>query len=530
MKALRKLPDESIDMQITSPPYWGLRDYGEGTESIWDGDENCEHEFENVTYRIGNRAGNKDKDTNPTFMVRNNFKEQFKATEPTTAFCLKCGAWKGQLGLEPNFNLYIKHLADIFDEVKRVLKDDGTCWVNLGDTYFGGNLGVGQPKDWKSISTDNKRTGFGTEQMKDFVKQRKQMEYKSKCLCAIPERFMIEMISRGWILRNKIIWFKRNHMPSSVKDRFANSWEYLFFFSKSKKYYFDLDAIREPHKTESIKRTKHKWEGHREPRSSYSGVDIKKMCHPKGKNPGDTIQPKIKNYSKYETGFEGGRIMKKAPNPNQPNAFHPLGKNPSDTWRNNLREDERAKQSREQEMNTFYSHSKRLKSKFKHANDFWDITTGGYKEAHFAVFPKQLVEKPIKITPKQICKKCGKPVIKKIVGGKSNAFNIRVRDVKKGKIKHKDRKASNKEIKDYNEKNYTSEEKEIIEKCDCHVGFKPAVVLDIFAGSGTSLEVARDLGRDAVGIEIKEDYCRLIEKRLFKENKPLFDEEFKIIN
>jgi len=110
---------------------------------------------------------------------------------------------EGQLGLEPAFQEYINRLRDIFDEVKRVLKKEGTCWVNIADTYL------------------------------------------DKCLCCIPDRFKIEMINRGWICRNDIIWHKPNCMPSSVKDRFTVDYEHLFFFTKSEKYWFETQY--EPH-------------------------------------------------------------------------------------------------------------------------------------------------------------------------------------------------------------------------------------------------------------------------------------------
>ena len=142
------------------------------------------------------------------------------------AFCSKCGAWKGQLGLEPDFNLFIKHLCDIFDEAKRVLKPTGTCWVNLGDTY-GGTGDKGDHKDPKYM---NGRTGQSTAINKTAP---------SKSLVMIPFRFAIEMVNRGWILRNTIIWHKRNCMPSSAKDRFTVDFEYLFFFVKQKKYWFE---------------------------------------------------------------------------------------------------------------------------------------------------------------------------------------------------------------------------------------------------------------------------------------------------
>lgn len=176
LDVLKTLPDESINMVITSPPYYSLRDYGEDTSTIWDG-------------------------------------------------------WKGQLGLEPHYDMYIKHLCDIFDEVKRVLREDGTCWVNIGDTYSGGGGWKGIPDDWDSISTKSKQKRFDNPSKKSSI--------PSKSLMMIPFRFAIEMVNRGWILRNTIIWKKNSCIPESVKDRFTINFEYIFFFSKNRKYYFN---------------------------------------------------------------------------------------------------------------------------------------------------------------------------------------------------------------------------------------------------------------------------------------------------
>lgn len=163
LDVLKTFPDESVDMVITSPPYWALRDYGA----------------------------------------------------------------EGQLGLESTFQEYINKLCDIFDEVKRVLKKSGSCWVNLGDTYSGSGKGVGGIKERTKESWvfDKKPT---TEE-----------QLPSKSLLQIPSRFAIEMCNRGWILRNEIIWHKPNALPQSVRDRFTVDYEKLFFFVKSKKYYFE---------------------------------------------------------------------------------------------------------------------------------------------------------------------------------------------------------------------------------------------------------------------------------------------------
>ncbi|MFQ5834339.1 MAG: DNA methyltransferase [bacterium] len=168
LELLKELPDESIDCVITSPPYWGLRDYGVNE----------------------------------------------------------------QLGLEPTFKEYINNICNIFDEVKRVLKKTGTCWVNIADTYWGGgnNRGNNSPISDKQSSN---RGAVGQVQM-DW-----DGALPNKCLVGIPERFVIEMTDRGWIRRNTIIWHKPNCMPTSAGDRFTVDFEYLYFFAKSTKYCFE---------------------------------------------------------------------------------------------------------------------------------------------------------------------------------------------------------------------------------------------------------------------------------------------------
>ena len=120
-------------------------------------------------------------------------------------------------------------------ECYRVLKSEGTCWVNLGDTYNNNSGGGGN-----SCTNGNKKA---LEECGRMNKQDKR--FASKCLLLIPHRFAIGCIDMGWIVRNDIIWAKRNGMPESVTDRFSKKHEYMFFMVKSKKYYFDLDAIRD---------------------------------------------------------------------------------------------------------------------------------------------------------------------------------------------------------------------------------------------------------------------------------------------
>ena len=231
LKVLKTLPDEIINCCVTSPPYWGLRNYNT-TPQIWDGDENCEHTW--LVHQTPPKGGKTKSENMPK--VGSNLKEQIDGISIRfgyeSRFCIKCGAWKGELGLEPTFELYIKHLCDIFDEVKRVLRKDGTIWVNLGDSYNGNKTGntngiyknrIDKSKSWANSDSFKKA----------------EQDIPAKSLCLIPQRFAIEMVNRGWILRNTIIWHKPNCMPSSAKDRFTVDFEYLYFFSKSKKYYFE---------------------------------------------------------------------------------------------------------------------------------------------------------------------------------------------------------------------------------------------------------------------------------------------------
>ena len=135
LDVLKSMPDESVQMCVTSPPYWGLRDYGNDAE-IWDDPGGCEHVWGDENYKKSSAdtaAGLIDyRGTNPK---QNNPREgnEFEASQGQ--FCQLCGAWRGSLGLEPTPELFIKHMVQIFSEVKRVLRNDGTLWLNMGDSY-----------------------------------------------------------------------------------------------------------------------------------------------------------------------------------------------------------------------------------------------------------------------------------------------------------------------------------------------------------------------------------------------------------
>ena len=273
LDVMRTFPDVSVDCIITSPPYYQLRHYEGVPDYIWGGDTNCAHDWtvfeSHLQHENRNELGGKG--ARATILGKH---------EHEQAVC-RCGAWRGQLGCEPEFELYLQHMWEIVDECYRILKPSGTCWINLGDTYSGsGGFGYKQ-----SIARVNQSTGGETKNMRKITGRVDTLPNKS--LILIPHRFAIGCSERGWIVRNDIIWQKPNGLPESATDRFSKKHEHLFFMVKSQRYFFDLDAIRDKHKTNSIERTRHKWSGQRELGSSWGGMDITKMCHQEGKNPGD---------------------------------------------------------------------------------------------------------------------------------------------------------------------------------------------------------------------------------------------------
>ena len=230
------LKDQSINCIITSPPYWSLRKY-DIPDLIWDGVEGCEHEWGRQL--IKKTSNNFNSDFNERYGNASGQRKQEQSSYGEIKqgqFCIRCSAWRGQLGLEPTIDLYLKHLLQIMDECKRVLRDDGSLWVNIGDSYFGDSPVRKSAKEQfdPECQTVLKRTAGGDRRSAASING-----LRAKSLCLIPERFAIEMVNLDWILRNKLIWHKPNCMPASVKDRFTVDFEPVFFFVKSRKYWFE---------------------------------------------------------------------------------------------------------------------------------------------------------------------------------------------------------------------------------------------------------------------------------------------------
>lgn len=221
---LRQLPDGCIQVVVTSPPYYGLRDYGL-EQVIWGGDGGCDHEWTDITgcpTKIGKQGS--------TETIKNPRLVEDMEMPKGGAFCCKCAAWKGCLGQEQSPQQYVQNLVSAFSEVWRVLRDDGVVWLNISDTYAA-NRGYQVPDSkWKDVGN-----AYGS---------RVPTGLKPKDLCLVPERLVIALQEAGWWVRCITPWLKINAMCSSQQDRPTIGHEYFLFLSKSSRYFFDLDAVR----------------------------------------------------------------------------------------------------------------------------------------------------------------------------------------------------------------------------------------------------------------------------------------------
>lgn len=235
---LKRLPDKCVNLVVTSPPYYGKMWYK--TEPvIWDDDPNCNHKWDK-----GKRVLRYGKSKASTIRHKGTDKHAETQVELEYALCSWCGAFKGELGQELDYRDFVRHLYQVFMEVKRVLKDDGQFWLNMGDSYAGSG-GWGKHilhPDRGTIDTSTKRDRFPTILT--------GQDYQDKCLMMIPTRLVEQMIDDGgWILRNMNIWHIPNKKPSSAQDRLSNKYEFLFLLTKKKHYTSYLDAIKIPSET-----------------------------------------------------------------------------------------------------------------------------------------------------------------------------------------------------------------------------------------------------------------------------------------
>lgn len=369
-----------------------------------------------------------------------------------------------------------KKQAEILWSVQQTISDS---WKGQGDNKVPKSIMNKRIEAWKLCKRLNQREE--DVELPNWIKPPTYDSFlKPKQLLGIPWRVAIALQDDGWILRNDIIWHKPNPMPSSVKDRLNCTFEHVFHFVKARKYYFDLDAIREPHSVESLKdlnRCK-----------SMRFITDKNVKSASGKtNPCDKWDRKRDEY------------------------YHPNGKNPGDViYGDDIGNRGRVRNHLDMQGEHHYNNSG------KNPGDFWDICTQPFTSysselEHFAVFPEELIEKPLKSScPTHICKKCGKPRIrltKPIIEFDKDAETKSPyveQNLNAGKLAKK-RQAYRKLGYETNPGTHTIGWSD----CGCNAGFKPGVVLDPFCGRGTVGKVAKQLGLNYILFDIKPEYVEL---------------------
>lgn len=407
------LRDETVHCIVTSPPYWGLRDYGVD----------------------------------------------------------------GQIGLESTPEEYVSLMVDVFRAVRRVLREDGTLWLNLGDSYAGSWGAQGRNGEMANHSViaarqiavaAKKKSGTGSVTHRSVL--------KPKDLVGIPWRVAFALQVDGWYLRSDIIWAKPNPMPESVQDRPTRAHEYLFLFSKRRHYLYDRLAVAEE--------TRGCWEIDKTP----SGWD--------------TSVGKGGHGAFHRDGREAGKPYRSG-NKERVIATGEPGQRPADHRGSNVPwEDVHGRRNR---------------------RSVWEIPTEPFPGAHFATFPRRLVEPCILAgtSKKGVCERCGAPVARVVKTEYRNDTTTDGRPSDGNNVKSGQEEGARTMAVRTRRIDTTVDWKP---GCKCGAGFVPATVLDPFSGSGTTGIVALGLGRSYIGIEISPEYVAMSRKRL-EDAQPLFARE-----
>lgn len=436
---LLPLEDGSVHCVVTSPPYWNLRKYAGDRGDVWGG-RPCLHEWDLLWQRPScpdRSTGGKDKNGSGVFVAG---RDQPTKAARGEAFdygetCVRCGAWRGKYGLEPTVAMYIAHSLEFLLEIRRVLRDDGVVFWNIGDSYFGSGKGA------RDTKTTNLSHQYGGRVLN--AKSFKQECLKPKDMCLIPQRMAIAAQDAGWYVRSIIVWSKPNPMPGSQKDRPTTSHEYILMLTKSEHYFYDAEAVKEP-LAES------------------------------------TLNDKRNGTGRHTQGKDGK--YSEAARADLPSWYRGKTYVNADTGRN--------------------------------LRTVWTFPTQPCSEKHYAVFPDELADRCIKAgtSDRGCCPKCGAPwrrIVKRSGGAIGEGFHDHTDDAEVGaRITNSNGKGGN---------GYKVETEGWTSSCKCSCDNPvPCTVLDPFSGLGTTLRVARGLGRRGVGCEISAEYCAMAARHLRK--------------
>jgi DNA modification methylase len=367
------LADASVQCIVTSPPYWGLRKYAGEQEIVWlppdhpkgsDFPAMCPHEWDESS-KVEIRTGLGLEEFSKQFRGGGKKQGQIESFTVHRGTCARCGAWRGAFGLEPTIDLYIHHTVEILRECRRVLRADGVLFWNIGDSYASGafsvrtresvDVGTEQrlPHNWFADANKIQRNG-------DAAKS----GCKPKDLCLIPARVALAAQADGWWVRSVIVWCKPNPMPESATDRPTDAYEHILMLTKSERYFWDADAVREPATCDRERGT-----------ADYAHV-------PGG---GDNSGLSRKNVLGYT-----------------PKGPHSRGNG-----------DGGPKARQREAEGTFenWTESARDMLAYRNMRNVWMFATQPYSGAHFATFPEELPRRCIlaATSAKGCCAQCGAP-------------------------------------------------------------------------------------------------------------------------
>lgn len=366
LEGLKGLPSECCDCCVTSPPYFGLRDYG---TALWVGGSiDCDHKGEpmRTRARINEHTDSGGAD------VKNKDNHQ-----PYKSICGKCFAIRidSQIGLEKTPELYVKKLVEVYTEVRRVLKKSGTLWLNLGDSY----AASGKNRTGVQAAAKSSLAGGISTQLQILKQQNKiTAGLKAKDLIGIPWMVAFALRNSGWYLRQDIIWSKPNPMPESVTDRCTKAHEYIFLLSKSGKYYYDAEAIKTQTLDASVARM-----------GRGVGENVKHTNGAPGQMPHTIAQGRTNIKYKTPVGWDTDE--------GSHGTIHRTGRAKGKSSKDKAAEAYGIHGSGFSGHSGNYDPNGRLIGEgMANKRSVWTVTTQAYSEAHFATFPEDLVVDMIK--------------------------------------------------------------------------------------------------------------------------------------
>lgn len=465
---LRTLPEESVQCVVTSPPYWGLRAYKTAPQ-VWGGDPLHQHAWDHRRYYIeggGGAGSSAEAFSQPGQANAQRIKEARWREDDTCS----CGAWRGELGLEPTPELYVQHLVEVFREVRRVLRKDGTLWLNMGDSYAGSAQGWSKDKVYagaKQATNEGSITrswieDYGYSRPPGYISSRQPNGLKPKDLVGVPWRVAFALQADGWWLRSDIIWAKPNPMPESVTDRPTKAHEYIFMLTRSERYYYDQEAVREPFTDATVKRV------------MQQTFHTQKGGPKDGLNPNRSCRRALENLRKqFDSSHGGGGTSFIGHSGAYKADGTPIG-NPSG----------------------------------RNPRTVWTIPTQPFRGAHFATFPERLVEPCIKAgtSERGCCATCHAPLVRVIERSRALQHDSERQTVESGRGATADRSK--------HAPPRTIREVGWLPSCSCGGEPVPCTVLDPFCGSGTTGVVAVRFQRAFIGIELNSDFVGMANRRI----------------